>query len=347
MTADFDLDQALSAFSRVIQNKPTNKESVSERTTETYVRNVEFFVEWLNEERDKGALEAETSDLRVYLRRRSAGDIDGGAGDADNTLRTRRSAISRFYGELQGMAEDGEIPIEANECPTNPEEGHDAVWASDDTKLAAHSGQEVHYLDPEEIRMIVDNVSAPKLRNSLIIKLLYHTGMRAGELAQTKLTHVHSKDCEITIPSAIAKGDGRRVAFKPTLKQDLRRWIDGGYRDAEHYATDSEYLFPTNDDVHISTETIARIVRNAADSAGLNEPIYTDKRGHQRMKVSTHILRHSMAVNALKDGTLNVRELQELLGHQDLETTEQYLKIASEDATSKYHKFGGPPEASN
>jgi len=82
----------------------------------------------------------------------------------------------------------------------------------------------------------------------------------------------------------------------------------------------------------------------AAENAGLNKNIYTDKTGNTRKKVSPHILRHSMAVNTLKAGTLNVRELQSFLGHSDLSTTEKYLKIASDDATDKYLDRGGPPE---
>lgn len=51
-----------------------------------------------------------------------------------------------------------------------------------------------------------------------------------------------------------------------------------------------------------------------------------------------------MAVNTLKAGTLNVRELQEFLGHHSLEMTETYLQIASDDATDAYRERGGPPE---
>ena len=52
-----------------------------------------------------------------------------------------------------------------------------------------------------------------------------------------------------------------------------------------------------------------------------------------------------MAVNTLKSGTLNVRELQEFLGHHSLEMTETYLQIGSDDAIDAYKERGGPPEA--
>ena len=51
-----------------------------------------------------------------------------------------------------------------------------------------------------------------------------------------------------------------------------------------------------------------------------------------------------MAVACLDAGTMNVRELQQFLGHAELETTEVYLKIASDGAVDKYKAKGGPPE---
>lgn len=120
--------------------------------------------------------------------------------------------------------------------------------------------------------------------------------------------------------------------------------MDGGLRDGAPYAAESEYLFPTVESKYISRESVRRVVREATDDAELNHDIYTDKSGNTRTKVSPHILRHSMAVNSLKAGTLNVRELQEFLGHHSLDVTEAYLKIASDDATAAYKERGGPPE---
>ena len=325
-------------FRGEVLNKANDKDRVSERTADSYERNIRRFIDFLRDRRDKKPLAADTSDLRQFLRhcRRN--------GDSDNTIKTRRSAVSRFYDELPVMAEDGLLPFDKGECPANPEDGYDATWTVSETEKEKQ-GEGVAHLPPEDITTLWQNVPAPKLRNKLIIRLGYQTGARVSELAHIKLRDIDRDKRVITLPAVSSKSDTRPVAYKPSLDSDLRRWIDGGLREAVPYASESEYLFPTKQSERISRETVRTVVRQAAESADLNHDIYTDNQGNTRTKVSPHILRHSMAVNTLKAGTLNVRELQEFLGHSDLETTEKYLKIASEDATDKYHDKGGPPEA--
>lgn len=336
--AEIDLDETLSAFETTIRNKPNQADRVSERTATSYLRNVRYFIEWLAEERDKQLLEAGTSDLRVYLQDCRA------SGDKDKTLVTRRSAISRFYAELPKMAEDGKLPVDPSACPENPEEGYDATWTVKSSHKEQESGEAIQHLKPAEVKQLWQHVPAPKLRNKLLIRLGYQTGMRVSELTSIKLQHVDREEREIRVPAVTSKSDSRTVAYKPSLDSLLRRWMDGGLRDAVPYAAESEYLFPTVESERISRESVRRVVREAADSTELNHDIYTDKSGNTRTKVSTHILRHSMAVNSLKAGTLNVRELQEFLGHHSLDVTESYLKIASDDATAAYKERGGPPE---
>ncbi len=336
--AVIDLDDALTAFEKTIRNKPNQADRVSERTATSYLRNVRFFVEWLAEERGKEILDADTSDLRVYLQDCSA------SGDKDKTIVTRRSAISRFYAELPKMAEDGRIPVDPDACPENPEEGYDATWTVHESHKSQQSGDEIQYLPPEDVKKLWQHVPSPKVRNKLLIRLAYQTGMRVSELINVKVQSVNRTEREIRVPAVTSKSGSRKVAYKPSLDSLLRRWLDGGLRDAVPYAPESEYLFPTKEAERISRESVRRVVRKAAESAGLNQDIYTDTAGNTRTKVSPHILRHSMAVNTLNAGTLNVRELQEFLGHHSLEMTETYLQIASDDATDAYRERGGPPE---
>jgi integrase/recombinase XerD len=330
--------QTLHEFRSEVMNKANQKDRVGERTADSYERNIRKFIDYLKDYRSKEPLEATTSDLRQFLRqcRRD--------GDKDNTIKTRRSAVSRFYDELPTMAEDGILPIDVEDCPDNPEEGYDATWSVGETEKQAQSGDEIQYLPPEDVKKLWENVPAPRVRNRLIVRLAYQTGMRVSELCHIRLHDIDRERREIAVPAVTSKSDSRKVAYKGTIDSLLRRWIDGGLREAVPYADGSEYLFPTKQSERISRETVRTVVRQAAEAADLNHTIYTDTSGNTRTKVSPHILRHSMAVNSLKAGTLNVRELQDFLGHSDLETTEKYLNIASDDATDAYRRNGGPPE---
>ena len=338
--SDFDIDDALEAFRDTIQTKANPKDRVGERTANSYERNVRFFVEWLDDERDKTPLEATTSDLRVYLQS-CVKD-----GDKPNTVKTRRSAVSRFYDELPQMAQDDKLTLSEADCPDNPEEGYDATWSVSETHMEEQTGEELHYLKPEQVTELRKNVPAPKLRNRLIVRLLYSTAMRVSELINVRLHHINRDERTISVPSVTSKGDSRTVAYKDTVVNDLRRWIDGGYRDAEHYAEESDYLFPTAQAEKISRETVRTVILEAIENSPniQNRVIYTDNQGNKKRKYNVHTLRHSAACNLLDAGVLNVREIQEFLGHSDLETSESYLKIVSKDATDKYIERGGPPE---
>ena len=330
----------LHAFLTTIQNKPNEKDRVSERTANSYERNIRYFIEWLSEERGTHPLEVDSSDLEEYLIHCRS------TGDKDKTIVTRRAAISRFYDELKNLARRGKLGVSPDDIPENPEAQYDGTWSVSESHKHSESGDEISYLSPEEVRKLWKNVPSPRVRNRLILRLMYQTGMRVSEVINIRYKRDIDYDNQIIkIPSSTSKGDSRKVAYKSSLNDLLRRWVDGGLRRGVPGADESEYLFPTVESDKISRETIRRIVRKAAESADLNHDIYTDKAGNTRTKVSPHILRHSMAVNSLKAGTLNVRELQELLGHSNLSVSEKYLKIASKDATDKYHEKGGPPEA--
>jgi len=346
-STEFGFDNALNQFEFVAKNKPNDNDSISNRTATSYKRNIKYFVEWLADERDKGPLEADTTDLKVYLTDRKAGRIDGGDGDKDKTIVTRRSAISRFYDELPNLANQGRIDVDPENCPTNPEEGYDGTWTVKSSHKEKKSGEEIAYLEPQQVKSLWQNVPAPLFRNKLIVRMLYQTGLRVGELIQIRVDQdMNRTEREITISASTSKSDSRKVVYKTTLQEPLRRWIDGGYRDSVPNSEESPYLFPTVEGEHeyISRESVRRIVRKAAENAGMNHDIYTDKSGNTRTKISPHILRHSMAVNTLKAGTMNVRELQEFLGHSELGVTETYLKIASDSAVDTYRENGGPPE---
>ena len=84
-----------------------------------------------------------------------------------------------------------------------------------------------------------------------------------------------------------------------------------------------EAHFGRHDTVGISRRTIQRVVKNVADRASITRP------------VSTHILRHTFAVTAVRKG-ISLPSLQRLLGHDHLTTTQIYLNLSPEDVIREY-----------
>lgn len=317
----------------------------ADSTADTYARSVEKWAEWLanpglkdydpnNRNRDSKALyDATTGDLRVYLRQLlDHGGLTGG------TVRNRRWGISEFYQELEEMAEEGfEIPDFEN--PAEDLDTSDWQSLKNDSKKEQEL-KEVYYLEPEEVKELADHRTNPKLRNELIIQLLYQTGLRRGELAQTRLKDVDTDERSIKVRSSKTHLN-RTVYYQPSIDSLLNRWLNVERKSL--VTAGSEFLFPTFKTEQISPKQVNRVVRKAADNSGLQAHVYTNAAGHDQMKVTAHVLRHSFAVQSLKNG-MDTRTLQKLMGHAKIETTERYLRLAKSDVREAARRYGAGSE---
>jgi integrase/recombinase XerD len=330
-------EEVLSAFRRKLQ---TGSRERSETTVERYQYELEKWSKWLQNERDKTVWDVDTTDLRRHLEELQLDDY------ADTTITVRRSAISQFYQQLSKL-DDQELE---RDVPPNPEDGlsDDWHWSNGRTKTSAGIRNEdhIHYLNPEEVAELVDSVPAPKLRNSLIVKLMFNTGLRRGELAQIRLTDLDRDDRSIYVPP-IKSPVARRVTYNiDYVGFELDQWLDKGYREAVYGADKSDYLFPTQESDHISGYRINSIVTEAAQEAGIQAEIasYAGNDERKIRKVTSHTLRHSYAVQAIKSD-IDVRRLAEILGHKskdgeiNLDTTMVYLEMAERDYVQESRKF--------
>ncbi len=155
-------------------------------------------------------------------------------------------------------------------------------------------------------------------RNKLIVLLLYTTGMRVGELVKIKFEDIDFDRMSIRI---FGKGGKEREVFFNRRTKNLLL----GYC-KELGLKPGDYLFPGNESPHIHYVTVERIVKKLAKRAGLNK------------KVTPHILRHSFATYALSRG-MDVREIQELLGHASLKTTQVYTHVSRKRLMKDYMKI--------
>jgi len=147
-------------------------------------------------------------------------------------------------------------------------------------------------------------------RQYAIVATLYSTGLRIGELVNLKITDIDSKNMLLHVRQGKG-GKDRKVQLSTDLLGILRDY----YRSCR--VKPAEWLFPgRGGHVKMHTSTIQRLVQNLIERAGL------DKR------ITPHTFRHSFATHLLEDGT-DLRTIQALLGHSDIQTTEKYLHIAA------------------
>jgi len=260
---------------------------------------------------------------------------------APGSVKYRKSSISIFYEAMAEVSADNAQPYELPNTQNPADDVSLGDWqAFSDSRTKkqreSSSSRKISYLNPDEIADLAAAVPNPTVRNELIVKLLYHTGMRRGELANIQLADIDRERRRILVDDI--KNNQQRTAYYPAeLDTLLNRWISVHRQSLA--TADSPYLFPTSHSEQINGEYINQIIKQAAENAGLQASVYTDGNEYERNKVTTHTLRHSFAVSCLKQG-MDTRTIQELLGHSKIETTEVYLDIVESDLEDRYRTHG-------
>lgn len=148
-------------------------------------------------------------------------------------------------------------------------------------------------------------------------ELMYRAGLRVGEVR-----NLWTSDLRLTVAQIHVPGKGgkvRLVPLEPDTITALRRWLSVRPDCA------APHLFVTSRGNQVHRQHIARSLVRLADLAGI------DRRGR---RISPHVLRHSFATDLLNDG-FNIREVQLLLGHASLATTEIYLHVALDELATR------------
>jgi integrase/recombinase XerD len=266
-------------------------------------------------------------------------------GYAPSTVNLRLAAISTFYQVMQEVNQDSDIPVSlpVDELE-NPAKSLEPIaeWQTykdrmvEKEKQSSSKEDEYHYLKPNQVKELIKNVPAPKPRNELIIRLLFHTGARRGELATTKLDdYDHEKN---TVEMHDKKNNQTIERHYPhRVQKFIDRWRNV-HRKALPTA-DSEYMFPTTHSEQIGPAVINKMVKKAAENADLQAYTTREVDGQRQAEITAHTLRHSYAMDRLDNG-MDIRTIQELLGHSKLETTEVYLDMQNDDAIDKAKSAG-------
>src|ERR1700732_4720307 len=164
-------------------------------------------------------------------------------------------------------------------------------------------------LSREEVSRLI-NAAGTLFRRTLLMTL-YGTGMRRAELAHLKVGDIDSQRMIIRVVAGKG-GKDRDLPLSPALLEILREYW--------RWRKPRLYLFPTRTcrrrlDQPISDKTVWIACSEAARRAGISK------------RVHPHTLRHSWATHLLEAGT-DLRTIQVLLGHVDLETTARYLHLS-------------------
>src|SRR6202790_1425722 len=181
-----------------------------------------------------------------------------------------------------------------------------------------------HLREPQKIPLVMSQdetrrllAVAGSLKARLLLSLGYGCGVRAGEVVRLKVKHIDSAQKIIRIEQSKGRKD-RNVMLSTETLDLLRQWWKA--RPSWHDAgtpREERWLFPgTKRGKTMSTRQLSRLFHEAADAAGIKKA------------VTLHALRHSFATHLLDRGT-DIRFIQALLGHDKLDTTARYTRVAT------------------
>ncbi len=172
------------------------------------------------------------------------------------------------------------------------------------------------FLSEKEIFTLLERTyndsSFKGLRMSVMMEILYSTGIRISELVEIK-----NGDISEDFSSVLIKGKGGKQRVVPLfgkVKEVLKKYLF----EKQHFNTEGSFLFPSNSKFgHITRHRFFQLLKKLSLECGINVS-----------KVSPHTIRHSFASHLLERG-VDLRIIQESLGHKDISTTQIYTHIQS------------------
>ena len=273
------------------------EKNYSELTVKGYETDLYMFLEYLNENDIKSYKSVDYQKIRDYISYLYELDYN------NKTICRHISAIRSFFKYLKINNY-----IDDNPCTSvsNP-------------KLDKRLPKYLNFEEIEKLLNAFDNNNYLGLRNSLILELLYSTGIRVSEITNIKLKDISLSNKTIIIDG---KGNKQRIVYFGSICLNLlKKYIDSSYPILNQ--NNSDYLLLSKTGKKINEREIRKVVDDASSIAGI------------KIKISPHVLRHTFATHMLTSGA-DLRSDKELLGHEKLSTTQVYTHLTNEKIRNVY-----------
>jgi len=172
-------------------------------------------------------------------------------------------------------------------------------------------------IDPEDVRQLLKVIQ--KIRDRAMLLMLLRTGMRIGEMLDTKVQDVNLSGKRVEIFETRKNGIGRVVYLSADARVALQHWLKAR-------KPDKAYLFYSQQRDTMSYSTARVMFFKYLDKAGLAGKGY-----------SLHCLRHTFASELLNAG-MRLECVQQLLGHSSIEVTRRYARLTDNTRKEEYFR---------
>lgn len=179
-------------------------------------------------------------------------------------------------------------------------------------------------LTVEQIDALIDVIPRNKLsekRDAAILELMYATGIRVSEVVDLTLDRYYAEEQFIRV---IGKGHKERlVPFGQCAKHAVAEYLIARQ---QANVKPSPYVFLSNRQEAMTRQSVWKIIKKYAKMAKIP------------FEVTPHTIRHTFATHLLNNG-VDLRAIQEMLGHSDISTTQIYVHVAFKDIENQYHSM--------
>lgn len=179
-------------------------------------------------------------------------------------------------------------------------------------------------LTQSEVELLLEQPSAKTakgIRDRAMLELLYATGMRVTELISVKVS-----DVNLQLEYVLCRDEGKErvIPFGGKAKEALEHYLQNGRRQLMK-GKEGSWLFVNCLGNPMSRQGFWKNLKDYAQKAGIREDI------------TPYTLRHSFAAHLVENGA-KLKEVQEMLGHSDISTTQIYMDLAAGKVRSTYRK---------
>jgi integrase/recombinase XerD len=250
------------------------------------------FLKWLNTTRKSRVQDVTRRDLEAFVEHLQ---------DREQKLSAVRTVLARIYAFLSFMIEQEAIPAEV-------------LMQKIKLRLPEYLPRA---MDPYEVRRLLSVIQ--DTRDRAIVLLLLRTGMRIGELLNTRLRDVNLQERKIIIVEGRKNRRGRVVYFSDDARDALNGWL-------KHRDSPKPFLFHSRGRNTFSYSSGHMMFKKYLRAAGLIPKGY-----------SLHSLRHTFASELLNAG-MRLECLQQLLGHDSIEITRRYARLTDKTREEEYFR---------
>ena len=273
------------------------EKNYSDLTINGYLSNLDVFLEYLNENNIKNYNDIEYQDIRLFI-------------NYLYDLNYNNKTISRYISSIRSFFKY----LKANNYINN-----NPCIVISNPKLDKKLPKYLNFEEVEKLLNAFDKNNIIGIRNSLILEMLYSTGIRVSEITNIKVSDISIFNKTIKI---IGKGNKERIVYFGNICLDLLElYLKKSYPILNK--DNSNYLILSKTGKKINDRETRKVVDDASNIAGI------------KIKISPHVLRHTFATHMLTSGA-DLRSVQELLGHENLSTTQVYTHLTNEKIRNVY-----------